>query len=781
MENMQLKLQRGVLVAMTSHGSFTVGDWLVEPDLDRITRDSGSTSLRPQVMELLVFLARQDGQVARTEDLLDNLWAGKFVTDGTLYNCVGELRQALADGEAGQKYIETIPKKGYRLVVPVTGLDEPPGRGESKADGAGSKVSFAIASFVVALLAIAGTWVVSEKNGSPTAAGNSIAVLPFVDLSESKDQEYFGDGVAEEILNMLAQVKGLRVTARTSSFQFKAQNLDVRAIGESLNVAAVLEGSVRKSGDTLRITAQLVSTEDGFHLWSETYDRLPEDIFAVQDDIAGSIVEGMRDHFGLAADPAVPASRITTASGAYDLYLQGLFYLNTLFQAGQEHINLDGPDAALDFFSRAIDADPDFAPAWAGRARALNWLAMMQKVSWEEAGPGIGEYIAKALQLGPNIAEVQFAAGWVNNTLEGSLEHYERAVEINPNYGEAHASRARILRGLGRYRESFDAAEIAIRLDPLSMWTADEALNVYFFQGKTERLEEFLAVSVRNQPRDGGVVTEAFIRSQLGQFDRFPDLQRRADVIPGFGVETGNWIAGAPRHFGDIYLTLGLTDIARHWMAGLYDDAILMSEGRYGEAVEFLKEEFETGKDKELYAYRWQADIASSLVEAYLYSDQYTELTAFFDGLSWSWEIPGLPRLDVTNPPWPEVAYTFALFRTGRTDQAQEWLAHLIDGLEDRLAQGIDVPNHYYELARLRSLQGRIPEAFAALELAIEKGWRRWYFDLDPILEPVRALPEFAALKARYDADISRMRDVVAADLAANPSDYGYRHLPVNR
>lgn len=768
---------------MMIRGSFTVGDWLIEPHLDRITRGSTSTSLRPQVMELLVFLARQDGQVALTEDILSNLWAGKFVTDGTLYNCVGELRRALADGEAGQKYIETIPKKGYRLLVPVTGLDEPPDRNESQRDQGRPKVRFAIVSFVVALLAIVGTWMAYEKNGGPTAAGNSVAVLPFIDLSVSKDQEYFGDGVAEEILNTLAQVRGLKVTARTSSFQFKAQNLDVRAIGESLNVAAVLEGSVRKSGDTLRITAQLVSTKDGFHLWSETYDRLLGDIFVVQDEIAASIVEGMRDHFDLVRDMAVPASRIATTPGPYDLYLQGLYYLNTLFQAGQEHINLDGPGAALDFFSRAIDADPDFAPAWAGRARALNWLAMVDKVSWEEAGPRIDEYVATALQLGPNIAEVQFAAGWVNNTLDGSLEHYERAVEINPNYAEAHASRARILRGLSRYRESFDAAEIAFRLDPLSMWTADEALYIHFFQGKRDRLEQLLATSVRNQPTAGGLVTEAFIRSQLGQFDRFPDLQRRADMIPGFAVEEGFWIASAPRHFGDVYLTLGLEDMANQWMADLYGDTILLSEGRYGEAIEFLKDELETVNNmrKGIYMYRWRGDIVASLAEVYLYSGQYAELAVFFDGLSWTWEIPSLPRVDVTNPPWPEVAYTFALFQAGRDDQAQEWLAHMSDELEDRLAQGVDVPNHYYELARLRSMQDRFPEAFTALEMAIEKGWRRWYFDLDPILEPVRALPEFAELRARYDDDIARMRDVVTAELAANPPDNGIRHLPASR
>lgn len=206
--------------------------------------------------------------------------------------------------------------------------------------------------------------------------------------------------------------------------------------------------------------------------------------------------------------------------------------------------------------------------------------------------------------------------------------------------------------------------------------------------------------------------------------------------------------------------------MARQWMVGRYDDAIFLHEGRYSEVIEFLKVEFEIAKEKRAPWYRWQVDIVASLVEAYLYAGQYDELTTFFDDLSWNWELPSLPRDHVTNPPWPEVAYAFALFNTGRAEQAQEWLEHMSVELEDRLAQGIDVPNHYYELARIRAMQGRVPEALSAMERAIEKGWRHWYFDLDPILEPIRALPEFAALKARYDADIVRMRDVVAAELA---------------
>ena len=621
---------------------------------------------------------------------------------------------------------------------------------------------------IIAMLVIAVGWLTYERESGPTIAENSIAVLPFVNMSHDPEQEYFSDGVAEEILNMLAQVGGLKVTARTSSFQFKGQTLDVPLIGAKLNVAAVLEGSVRKSGDVLRITAQLISTADGFNLWSKTYDRRLDDIFAIQDEIAASIVDEMRVQLNLTPESVVPLARIATTTEAYDLYLQGLYQLNTLFAPGQENTNMDAPAAALELFRRATVAAPDFAPAWAGSARALSLLVRMDKVSREDAQDEIDAAIENALALGPNLAEVQFTAGEFSAGRDEALQHFDRAIEINPNYGEAHVARAHILASLDRYRESFEASEIAFRVDPLRASTAETALYAHFYQGKTDGLEERLEASIQNQPTANGLVTEAHIRFELGQFDLFPFLQRRAEEIPGFGVEEGNWIASAPRLFGDTYLTLGLTDLARSWMVGRYDDAIFLSEGRYGEAIEYLKLEREQAQGKTIYMSRWQPDIDASLVEAYLYAGRYEDLAVFLDALSWRWWLPWLPGCCLTNPPWPEVAYTFALFQTGRTKQAQEWLAHMSDELEDRLEQGVDVPNHYYELARIRVMQERIPEAFAAMERAIEKGWRRWYFDLDPILEPIRTLPEFAALEARYDADIDRMRDVVAAALAVN-------------
>ena len=198
---------------------------------------------------------------------------------------------------------------------------------------------------------------------SPVAAAapneKSIAVLPFADMSAGKDQEYFADGLSEELLNLLAKLPELRVIGRTSSFQFKGRNEDLRAIGEKLNVAHILEGSVRKSGEKLRITAQLIRAADGSHLWSESYDRTLDDIFAVQDDIAGEVVKALK--LTLLGPTSVTRSRPVDPE-AYNLALQGRFFLD---RRGQKDL-----ERAVEYFQRSRERDPEYAPAWAGLSQA---------------------------------------------------------------------------------------------------------------------------------------------------------------------------------------------------------------------------------------------------------------------------------------------------------------------------------------------------------------------------------------------------------------------------
>jgi eukaryotic-like serine/threonine-protein kinase len=299
------------------------------------------------------------------------------------------------------------------------------------------------------------------SHGRPNTASlseNSIAVLPFVDLSQAKDQEYFCDGISEELLDKLAKIEGLRVVSRTSSFSFKGKNADLAEIARKLNVQSVLEGSVRRDGNRVRIIAQLVNVRDGLQLWSETYERELKDIFAVQDDITKAIVDALK--VKLAA--ALPAQK-QRDSEAYDLYLRGLYFSN---KSSEEDLR-----KSLNFFQRALDKDPNFARAWTGMAKAWLWLAD-EYVKPLEAYPLVQAAASKAIALDERQAEAYAYLGesdrvlnWDYHKEESELRH---AIEIDPNCAPAHLFLALLLGRNGPSDQAFAELDAAKRLDPLS-------------------------------------------------------------------------------------------------------------------------------------------------------------------------------------------------------------------------------------------------------------------------------------------------------------------------
>src|SRR5580658_180223 len=224
-------------------------------------------------MRLLVYLAGRAGQVVGVDDLLNEVWAGVIVTSDSVYQAVAALRRTVGDSSKDPKYIVTLPRRGYRLVAKVAPWSE----------AAVSSSSSPEPTLPQQTVATTATHPIARDPPPARSKRVSIAVLPFTDMSERKDQEYFGDGMAEEILDLLIKIPGLAVIGRTSSFQFKGKSEDLRVIGTKLNAAYVLEGSVRKSGDRVRVTAQLVDTRDGVHVWSEKYDRSVGDVLKLQD------------------------------------------------------------------------------------------------------------------------------------------------------------------------------------------------------------------------------------------------------------------------------------------------------------------------------------------------------------------------------------------------------------------------------------------------------------------------------------------------------------------
>jgi TolB-like protein len=292
----------------------------------------------------------------------------------------------------------------------------------------------------------------------------SIAVLPFADMSPDGDQEYFGDGISEELINVLVKVPGFRVSARTSSFQFKGQTLDVTEIGRTLNVAAVLEGSVRKAGNQLRITAQLIDVDDGFHIWSETYDRTLDDVFAIQDELSSAIVQACVASMG--DEVAIPDRRLTKSSEAYDFYLQGRYLWMRRYDFGLK--------TAAEYFQKAVEIDPSYALAWAGLSDVYSIVGHYEIISRDDAHAQAVGPITKAMELGPDLPETQFSQALFKYEFEmdlrGAAEGFRRAEELRPGFGNALGWLAITLAQMGLHEEAAAAADRAREAEPDALY-----------------------------------------------------------------------------------------------------------------------------------------------------------------------------------------------------------------------------------------------------------------------------------------------------------------------
>ena len=303
----------------------------------------------------------------------------------------------------------------------------------------------------------------AASSASTQTVDKSIAVLAFADLSPDGDQEYFCDGISEELLNVLSRVPGLQVAARTSSFRFKNETRDAIEIGEKLGVAYVLEGSVRKSGDQIRITAQLIDTKSGFQLWSNTYNRQLENIFEVQDAISAAIVEALNTVMELQIGVA-PQATAAVNTEAHEAYLRGR---HLVVRRGASNV-----DRAIREFEKAIELDPDYAIAYAELTIAILLQRQYDRSKFPMADivARAGPHAERALALDSTLAEAHAATAWVlwfEYKRDEALARFGQAIRINPNYADVYTWMANIFTQIGNYKESFAAQEMSVRLNPL--------------------------------------------------------------------------------------------------------------------------------------------------------------------------------------------------------------------------------------------------------------------------------------------------------------------------
>jgi adenylate cyclase len=375
----------------------------------RLTRKAAS------VLEALI--SSRDQPVSR-QALFDTVWKGTVVSDDALSSCIQELRRALQDDSRNPRYIETRHRSGYRFIASLTQI--PP---ES---AAATRIS-------------------------------TIAVLPFADMSPGRDQDYLCEGLAEELINVLTRLDGLRVVSRTASFQFRASGMDVRDIGRQLNVGTLLEGSVRKRGNQLRVTVQLIDVATGYHRWSERFDRELADVFAIEDEIAESVATNLRGSM-LSSQERHALVRPGTGSAAFEYYLRGRQHLPRMTQ----------PDLlkSAAMFERAIQLDANYAPAYAGLATVHATLHEWFGARAEDLDKAESASL-RALELAPGLAETHAARGFVltlSRQYENASREFQEAIRINPNLFDAYYYFARAAFANGHLELSADLFGRAARV-----------------------------------------------------------------------------------------------------------------------------------------------------------------------------------------------------------------------------------------------------------------------------------------------------------------------------
>ena len=463
---------------------YTIGGFRLD-SARRLLADArgDAIAITPKAFDALVHLAEHAGQLVPRSALVEALWPQTVVEENNLTQAISSLRRVLGEG-----MIVTVPGRGYQLVADVRVTDDEPAAPESPPGieaAHSARWGLAVAGGLVFVLAVAAYLYFSPYDPDTAAERQaaasrdrptSIAVLPFVNVSSDPEQEYFSDGLSEDLMSRLAQFDDLLVTARTSSFAFKDRTQDIATIGAQLDVEHVLEGSVDKAGSRLRIRASLIETAGGKRLWTESYERELDDIFAIYDEISYAVAGALQVTLNL--DESVRPEGGTENVAAYEHYLFGRNLLRTWTPSYQ--------DAMVAAFEKAIELDPDFGLARVALANAYGQAAMWGLVP--NAATLRAEAILRAVEMAPELPQTdilraqQHAEQWQRAEAD---EHYRRALARLPNDSAAHSSYSGFLMGQGYMREALRYGEIAHRLDPLAMMNvhgmalAAEALGGY--------------------------------------------------------------------------------------------------------------------------------------------------------------------------------------------------------------------------------------------------------------------------------------------------------------
>lgn len=578
----------------------------------------------------------------------------------------------------------------------------------------------------------------------------SIAVLPFEDYSENADQDHFSRGIAEEILNLLAKTSGLRVAARTSSFAFAGKEIDIREIGDKLNVNAVLEGSIRKSGDKIRITAQLIKAEDGYHLWSETYDRDYSDIFRIQDEISAAIMSSLKVHLLGEEEQAIVAKRAHNM----DAYSSYLIAKERLASLGKDNVEF-----ALKKLEESIQADPDYAPSHAALAHA--WL----KLEWEPKGPTKEEVdlavipaIQRAIELSPDLPEAIAVRGlhhYYRFRYDEARADFDRAIELNPNYALAYLWRSETFYEQEKYLDMLADKEKAYALDPMSLEISDQLAYDYGAFWRPRDADRIIARMFELHPHHERAY-RALARN-LGAHGRY--------------AESAMALEEAMKHHPDV-------EMFKTWRAwdlltiGLFDEAESQGDDWTSFWVNLHRGRFERARE-----------LAQSISD----NTDYPGWVRYGPRRALTWELrdeQGLAPFksavaenvnyyeeeDIPLTDSCRLHLLFDMKKAGIDEGVDEMMDKCRKTTEERLKAQYLCPCSWFNLVTFATIDGRTEDAIQRTREWLDNGDSFGLLYMDPILKEWSDRPEYQEFLDRNEEQVKRQQALYLAGIAARDS-----------
>lgn len=513
--------------------SYEFGPFCLDPAEGQLTRNGAVVPLAPKAFEALLLLVEHSGHLVTKEELTQKLWPQTVVEEANLAKYVFTLRQALGEGEKDSTYIETVPKRGYRFVAPV--LRKTPSVPPESQVSAGHAWKRRIVALTALLALAAVAWLAWERVFPPSAQPEQrtlLAVLPFTNLSGNPDQEYLSDGLTEEITTQISRLdpERLGVIARTSAMTFKGARSTVREIARELGVDYVLEGSVRREEQRVRVTAQLILVSDETHLLAESYDRDLRDILSLQSDVARAVADEIR----IKLTPEA-ASRLGSTEQvdpeAHDAYLRGRYHWH---QGEPEDL-----EKARQYFEQALEKDPRYARPHAALANYYSALPFYTSSKPDEVFPKAKAAVARALALDDSLAEAHGALAYIRTYYDwdwaGAEKEFQRALALDPNDAELRHRYSRYLSSLGHIEEALAHMQRARELDPLSLIIKANVGVIHYFGRRFERTVEQLQRIAQEEPEFSvahwglGLAFEqqGQMDKALAEFEKAVDLTQR--------------------------------------------------------------------------------------------------------------------------------------------------------------------------------------------------------------------------------------------------------------